>query len=613
MSGITGWFGTHYAAEEAQALLASAARSLTAFDHTETKSALGPQWALAVSGSRQAAWLYQESGIALALYGHPIWSGTSADRVAEKIVTAYRANGDAFLQQLKGDFSLCLIDSVKNETLLAVDRMGVRPLIYANRPTGFIFGSRCECLLSQSSQATGLNRQAILDYLYYHMVPGGETVYAGFTRLAPGHMLRYRDGAITLSAYWMPVFEENGRGDVADYKKEFLDLLRSGVGRQINDGKTGAFLSGGTDSSTIAGLLGQVSGKPAPTYSIGFDAAGYDEMEYARLAAKHFQTNHHEYYVTPDDVVAAIPRIAATYDQPFGNASAVPTYYCAAMAQADGVTRLLGGDGGDELFGGNARYASQYIFSLYERVPSALRKNMIEPIVQWLPGKLPLIGKARSYIAQASIPMPDRYESYNLLNRLGMANILTEDFLRAIDPDGPMRLMREIYQGVHAQTLLNRMLALDFRFTLTDNDLPKVTRMCELAGVDVAFPMLDDALLDFSLRLPPQLKLKGTKLRYFFKAALSDLLPKEILTKEKHGFGLPFGVWLNTHQPLQQLALDSLSSLKTRGIIRPEFIDRLTNQHLSSHAGYYGTMVWVLMMLEQWFAQHRQQGSSRLS
>ena len=604
MSGITGWFGPHHAPDAARALLDSAARTLRAFDHSEANSALGPSWGLAASGPRQSVLWHQAADITLAIYGHPRWPGTSEAGAA--IVAAYRAQGVAFLSQLQGDFALCLIDSAKQETLLAVDRMGTRPLIFAAQADGLLFGSRCECLLAPLPQGATLNRQAILDYLYYHMVPGAETVYTGLKRLAPGYVLRYHGGAISLSAYWVPLFEEKGRGDVADYRDEFLNLLRAGVANQVGDGKTGAFLSGGTDSSTLSGLLGQVTGQAAHTYSIGFDADGYDEMEYARLAAKHFHTDHHEYYVTPDDAVAAIPRIAAMYDQPFGNASAVPTYYCARMAQADGVTRLLGGDGGDELFGGNARYASQYIFSLYARIPQALRTRLIEPATRALPDYFPLVRKARSYIQQASVPMPDRYESYNLLNRLGMANMLTEDFLNGIDADGPMRQMRTIYHDAHANTLLNRMLALDFRFTLTDNDLPKVTRMCEMAGVDVAFPMLDDALLDFSLRLPPHLKLKGTKLRYFFNEALRDLLPQEILTKEKHGFGLPFGVWLQSHQPLRQLALDSLSSLKSRGIIRPEFIDQLTGQHLSSHAGYYGTMVWVLMMLEQWFAQQGQ-------
>jgi len=161
--------------------------------------------------------------------------------------------------------------------------------------------------------------------------------------------------------------------------------------------------------------------------------------------------------------------------------------------------------------------------------------------------------------------------------------------------------LREVYEGVDAKSLINRMLGLDFRFTLADNDLPKVTRMCELAGVDVAFPMLHDDVIDYSLRLAPDQKLRGTRLRFFFKEALKDYLPAEILAKQKHGFGLPVGAWLQSHAPLRDLASDSLVTLRGRGIVRPEFIDKLLSDHLAAHAGYYGTMVWILMMLEGWF------------
>jgi asparagine synthase (glutamine-hydrolysing) len=202
-------------------------------------------------------------------------------------------------------------------------------------------------------------------------------------------------------------------------------------------------------------------------------------------------------------------------------------------------------------------------------------------------------------------PMPARYDNYNLLERFGATNVFTDEFLGAVDPQLPREVMARTYQEAHAGTLINRMLALDFKYTLADNDLPKVTRSCELAGVDVRFPMLDDAVLAFSASLAPGLKLKGTRLRYFFKQALRGFLPEQIIAKTKHGFGLPFGLWLQTHAPLQQIAHDSLSDLKRRGIVRPGFIDELISKHVQSHANYYGTMVWVLMMLEQWFAQRR--------
>jgi asparagine synthase (glutamine-hydrolysing) len=178
------------------------------------------------------------------------------------------------------------------------------------------------------------------------------------------------------------------------------------------------------------------------------------------------------------------------------------------------------------------------------------------------------------------------------------------DFLATVDMQEPRTLLAQAYHGAHAGTLINRMLALDLRFTLADNDLPKISRACELAGVEARYPLLDDAVVAFSAGLPPRLKLKGTRLRYFFKESLRGFLPEEIITKTKHGFGLPFGPWLQTHRPLRQLALDNLSDLKSRGIIRPEFIDELTSTHVESHAGYYGSMVWVLMMLEHWLKRH---------
>jgi len=368
-------------------------------------------------------------------------------------------------------------------------------------------------------------------------------------------------------------------------------------------GSTGAFLSGGTDSSTVAGMLREVTGEAPRTFSIGFDAQGFDEVGYARIAARRFETRHKEYYVTPDDVVNAVPRIAAVHDQPFGNSSAVPTYYCAKLARDDGVDTLLGGDGGDELFGGNSRYATQYFYSLYSDLPQPLRQAVLEPAIRILP-EVGVVGKARRYMAHASMPMPARYDHYNLLQRLGPETVFTSEFLAGVSPAAPAAQVEQAYRASNADSLINRMLALDFKYTLADNDLPKVVRSSELAGVDVRFPLLHDEVVAFSARLAPGLKLRGPRLRYFFKQALRDFLPPEIITKTKHGFGLPFGRWLHTHEPLRQLAFESLSDLKKRDIVRAEFIDQLSGVHVNSHADYYGTMVWILMMLEQWLKQH---------
>jgi asparagine synthase (glutamine-hydrolysing) len=366
-------------------------------------------------------------------------------------------------------------------------------------------------------------------------------------------------------------------------------------------------LSGGTDSSTIAGLVTRQYRAPARTFAIGFDVGGYDETMYSRLAAKHFGTEHTEYFLTPDDVYTGVETVATQYEQPFGNSSALPTFLCARLAREAGITRMLGGDGGDELYGGNERYAKQAVFALYDRAPTLLRSGVLEPLLFGALGNTDakLIAKARSYIEQAKEPLPDRIQSrYNLLNRLGASSVFSDALLAQVRLDQPLALEREVWTRARAtrtpMSQINELLAWDFKFTLADSDLPKVTRMCQAAGVQVSFPMLTHALVEHSLRLRPGEKLKGRRLRHFFKESLRGFLPDEIIAKQKHGFGLPFGDWLLTHERLRDMADDALRSLAARGIIRPEFLEQLLAQLASGHAGYYGTMVWVLMILELW-------------
>jgi len=308
--------------------------------------------------------------------------------------------------------------------------------------------------------------------------------------------------------------------------------------------------------------------------------------------------------MTPDDLVRSIPEVAAYCDQPFGNSSVLPAYYCARVAKADGVEKLLAGDGGDELFGGNTRYAMQRLFHAYQSIPRWLRDGLIEPalLAPTVLRKLPLTKKAAGYVSQARVPMPDRLQSYNLLARLGFDSVLTPEFLAGIDTVEPLRAQREVYASTRGHSLINRMLAFDWKYTLADSDLPKVLTATGLAGLGVGFPLLDDRIVDFSLRLASEYKLKRFKLRWFFKEALRGFLPDAVIAKKKHGFGLPFGVWLTSHSALRGLALDSLAAFKKRGIVRAAFLDELVEQRLAEHPAYYGEMVWILMMLEQWLS-----------
>jgi asparagine synthase (glutamine-hydrolysing) len=514
-------------------------------------------------------------------------------------VAAFERYGPAAPAKVNGDFAVAVRDS-GGRLFLAVDRFAVRTLCYRAHGAAVQFHSRADIL------ADGTDRwdaQALFNYLYFHVIPSPRTIFEGVSRVAAGHCVVIDRGEVTAEPWWRHAFAENGDRSFPSLRDEFRELLLGATARQAGAHDVGCFLSGGTDSSTVAAMLTEVTGRPARTFSIGFHADGYDEMAYARIAARHFQTEHHEYYVTPDDLVDSIPTVAASFDQPFGNSSVVPTYFCARMARQAGVKRMLGGDGGDELFGGNTRYARQRIFNAYEGLPAAVRSWLVEPLFgSQVMTRTPGLRKIARYVEQARVPMPDRTQMYNLLMGLGLTDVLTPDFLSSIDTSEPITQQRASYDRAADASFVNQMLAFDWRYTLAENDLPKVRGAAALAGVEVGFPLLDDTLVDFSLRLESRMKVKGLKLRWFFKEALRGVLPPATIAKQKHGFGLPFGVWLNSHAGLKSLAVESLRALGRRGIVRQDFIDRLVDRHLAEHAGYYGEMVWILMMLEQWMA-----------
>ncbi len=512
--------------------------------------------------------------------------------------SAFERDGAAAPSRVHGRFAAVFIRPGRHQLLAATDRFATCPVCFSANEKDIQFGDRADSVADGRSE---ISPQALFNYLFFHAIPSPMTVFEGVHRVPPAHVVEWRKGALESKPYWRGEFAESSAASLVENEKTFLSHVETAVRVESEAGNVGAFLSGGTDSSTIAGMLCKVSGKPASTYSIGFDASGYDEMEYARLASKHFGTDHHEYYVTPGDLLEGIPKIAQHYDQPFGNSSAVPAWVCARRAREDGIDKLLAGDGGDELFGGNERYAKQRVFERYAHIPALIRKLMIEPAVRIpLLDTLKVVKKAGSYVDQARVPLPGRLQRYNLLTRIGVGAVLEPGFVAAIDTNNPMAMQQEWWDAIDTPSYVNHMIAFDWKYTLADNDLVKVVGSADLAGLDVGFPLMSDDLLEFSLQLPAEWKLKGQTLRWFFKHALRNFLPTEILEKQKHGFGLPFGVWACTDSGLKELARDSINELATRRIVKRQFVDTLLNQHLPEHPGYYGEMVWILIILEQW-------------
>ena len=614
MTGICGWLDTscNYSDQEQHSITHNMGDALTklATVQTETLQSDGTSVAAALhAGQGQTS---RHEGLLISYCGRPWWSNEQLKDVAKQhghaaaIALGYRNHGHGVLEQIHGSFSLAVLDTRANQALVAIDRIGVQPLSYWHQSGKLVFGACTSAVIAHPAVPSELDKQSIFDYLYFHMVPSPRTIYQGIAKLLPGQYLTFDNGRLKTDFYWQLKYQDHAPTPQQSLEIELQQLLRDAMQRNLGGGKVGAFLSGGIDSSTMAGILTEVLGHPAKTYSIGFDVEGYDETEFARTSAKHFGTQHKEYYVTPQDVVDAIPKIAASYDEPFGNASAVPTYFCAKMAKEDGIDIMIAGDGGDEIFAGNVRYAKQGVFEHYQRIPAILRSALIEPIALNLPGAdsiMPL-RKLKSYIKQARVPLPDRLESYNFLHREPLNKIFTDDFLANIDNDEPLKISRDAYQRTHSNDILNKMMHLDLKNTLADSDLRKVNRMCQLGGVEVRYPLLDEQLVEFSGRVPVNLKIKGQELRYFFKHALRDFLAPDTLSKSKHGFGLPFGLWMQEYAPLRELANESLQRFSQRGYLRNNYIDALRSKQNSEHASYYGVMIWVIMMLEQWLQSH---------
>jgi asparagine synthase (glutamine-hydrolysing) len=614
MGGICGWIGSPLEPGHAEPMLADMLARAEGDDVAGDRRVLVGSSALAARPGVVPVSTHRSGALLVAVEGRIHWhspelAALAAQRdCAAALAQAFRRHGSECLQHIGGAFAIAIIDSDSASGLLAVDRMGIRTLCYANPSGRLVFGSSAESVAAHPEVGSALSHQAIFNYLFCHVVPAPGTVFAAVHKLRAGECVAFKGGAVDRRFYWQLRYEDEATDSFDALQPRFRQLLREATSRAIDgDTDVGAFLSGGTDSSTVTGLLTQLRGKPVNTYSIGFAADGFDEMAYARITARHFAARAHEYYVTPQDVVDAIPVIARAYDEPFGNESAVPTYFCARLARADGIRVMLAGDGGDEVFGGKARYAKQKLFEAYGIVPGPLRRGLIEPLALGVPGgdRFAPLRKLRSYIRQARVPLPDRLESYNFLQRLPLAEIFEPDFLAAVDPSEPLSLQREIYGGALSRSPVNRMMHMDLQFTLADNDLRKVSRMCEVAGVEVRYPLIDDALVDFSGEIPPSLKVKGLKLRYFFKQALKDFLPPETLAKSKHGFGMPFGLWLRDYRPLADLAHESLDAFAQRGIVKQDYVKQLLSQHETGHATYFGVMIWVIMMLERWLAARK--------
>jgi len=611
MTGLCGWIGDVGAGGDAGATLAAMAAGLAAPNPLVDHRAVGPGGALALRGWAGESHFHSDGTLIVALSGYPRWLDAELSALAVRAghaaaaAEAWRRFGADLLDRLGGGFQLAVLDLAAGWALVAIDRHGIQPMCFAELPgRGVVFGATADAVRAHPAVASTVSPQGIYDYLFFYVSPAPRTIWQEQRKLLPAQALSWRDGALRVATYWKVPYGADARdGGEEDLGAALRETLGAAVHRAVAGEapeRVGAFLSGGLDSTSVAAYLAREAAAPA-CFTVGFRDDGYDEMPFARIGARHVGARHVEHYLSPEEAAEIVPMIAAVYDEPFGNSSAVPAFACARVARGHGIELLLAGDGGDEIFAGNERYLEQLRDERRRR-----RLGLLAGLGRRLfaNGHDPhgLLGRAGNLCRRLDMDLPARLYADNPLLRYGPEAALGDDLRAAVDPAGPLALIEEAYGRAAAADPVQRMMFLDLQVTLADNDLRKVARTCELAGVRVKYPMLDDDVVALAARVPPAVLLGGMELRHFYKRAMQGVLPAEVLGKQKHGFGMPFGNWLRAAPALRDLALDAIARFKRRGYLRPGFVDRLSDDHRAGRDGPYAGMVWDLMMLELWFA-----------
>ena len=449
---------------------------------------------------------------------------------------------------------------------------------------------------------------AIDHYLNFAYIPAPWTLLAGVRRLAPASRVEFAAGRTANTRYWRPPYQEDLDGDADALAAQLRERIVATVQRYrpAGDDGWGCFLSGGTDSSSVTTILArQHPGRDVHAFSIGFAEGGYDELEYARAAAAACGARSHSRLVGHADSMALLPALLDICDQPFGNASTIPTYACTRLAADEGVHLLLAGDGGDEIFGGNERYAKDYWFDRFHRLPGPIRGGLRALGAVAGRSHALLAQRMHNFVERGSLPNPDRFYTDDAFASESFAALYQPDFAARLRADASRDFLREEYAQSPTRSEIHRLMALDLDFAIARCDLVKVHGASRQAGVGVRYPFLDVDLVEFTGRLQARWKVDGPNKRVLFKRAMAPILPAEILRKRKQGFGLPVAVWLKQDEPFRALVRDTLlgERARARGWIRPPFVESLLREH-EAGSWDWSSEIWRMLVLELWMEKY---------
>ncbi len=518
----------------------------------------------------------------------------------EVIVKAYEKFGEGCLKKLRGMFAFAIWNFSTEELFIARDRVGKKPLYYTVTEHGdFIFGSELKTLLVHGGLRKKIDLKAMDAYLSFGYVPEEFCILKNVRKLSPGHFLKFRNGRVAIEKYWdFDLSRVDQSRSEEDWTEALREKLREAVEiRLISEVPLGAFLSGGVDSSSIVGTMARLSTRSVKTFSIGFREDSFDELKFARVAAKHFRTDHHEFIVTPN-LFDIIGEIVEHFDEPFADQSSLPTFMLSKMA-SEHVTVVLSGDGGDELFAGYDRYVVDQSRNGFASVPLAIRKN----VFQRLSVALPHGAAGKNFLHNVSLDPIGRYlDSISTFNGPRKKSLYSTELQS--DLNGSSSIAESVFADygnqMSSDDQIARLLYLDSKTYLPGDILTKVDRMTMAHSLEARVPLLDHELIELVAAMPSRLKMKGVETKYIFKRAMKGIVPDEILFREKQGFGVPINEWINDQ--LKRRIHDDLTDKRAmeRGYFNRDYVGVLLNEHAIGRRDHSNAL-WALWMLEHWF------------
>jgi len=527
--------------------------------------------------------------------GHRFYTSTDT----EVIVHAYEQWGAAAFPRLRGMFALALLDRDARTVLIARDRVGIKPLYYAPVGGRLYFGSEIKSLLCAPDLPRDLNLDALDHYLSFLYAPRDESFFASVRKLPPGHLLTWRNGRITVEPYWEPPAQETFRGSEREAVDRLEDVLTDAVrAHLVSDVPLGAFLSGGIDSSLVVALMARVSGARVKTFSIGFEQPEYDERAYARRVAEAFDTDHHEEVVRPDGV-GVLERIVAHFDEPFGDTSALPTWYVSELAARE-VTVVLSGDGGDEMFGGYNRYIPDRRVTTVDRyAPAALRR-----MAGAVGARLPQGATGKRFLRHVAQDARGRYlDTIGFFTADDKTHLLSHDVRRRLSGVDPEDRLGRHFDRYARLSWPSQMMRFDVETYLPEDILTKVDRMSMAHSIEARVPLLDNFVIDFASSLPSSFKIRDGRRKHVLKEVAARFLPGELIDRRKQGFGVPLDAWFRGS--LREVFADTLLSQRSleRGYFQPAFVRGLINEHLAARRDHTFRL-WQLVVFERWLQQY---------